>query len=700
MRTFTLSIASGKRQVAFNAIYETQVTIKSLEDLNQAVQWDNTAGIFKGDRRNNDNFISTDCLFMDCDNEHSESPSEWLTPDIIAKRLSDVEFAIVYSRNHMKDKKSKSARPRFHVYFPLSENIDKGKRIRELKELLLVLVPEFDSAAKDAARFFYGVENPQTEIHEGSLCVDEFLTIAGVELPDKDSQTNTNGNNTSSSETDTVFTDDSIDDSIPVGERHATLLKIAFDALTRYSESKAREIFDKACARCKPQKPIEETSRIWKYALEHVRAIKEKQKKILTLRIVEEALKELNISVQFDVIRKELRVSDLPDNSGHVSPSYYSLDAHSRSKLNAKILPLFLTSNFKSLNFGVSENFLNEAISTIADSHPYNPVLKMLDTTTWDNQNRIDDLFSVLGILDDIGYGNNMYRIFLKKWLHQAIALALNDDGSIGAEFVLILQGKQGLGKTNFFRALAVQADLFKEGCVIDTTNKDSLMENTKIWIAEIGELDATLKKEQAALKSFLTAHSDMYRKPYARTAERVERRTCFAGTVNPEAVIRDSTGSRRYAIIHVDSIDKVFIYKVMTPQWAVQLWRQVYETLYLPNPKGFYLTDEEREFAEMINERFTIEIEGESELRDSLRWTDDNLPIEEYSNGWTWKTLSALKDSVPSLKEERTKSPKLGLAIMRIIRSFGLEPEDFKRRIHGRTEYRLPAARPRYEMI
>ena len=135
-----------------------------------------------------------------------------------------------------------------------------------------------------------------------------------------------------------------------------------------------------------------------------------------------------------------------------------------------------------------------------------------------------------------------------------------------------------------------------------------------------------------------------------------------------------------------------------MTPEWAAQLWREVYETLYLPNPKGFYLSDAEMSQNEKINERYTIELEGESELRDLLRWEDDEIPIEEYTQCWKWETLTELKDEVENLKEEKIKSPKIGLAIMRIIRSLGLNPDDFKRRVHGRTQYRLPQRRSKYE--
>lgn len=711
MRAFTLSIAHGVRQNPKNKIYSTQATITSLDELAQAVQYDYVAGLFKNNERSNNNFIEADCIIMDCDNNHTDKPELWLTPEKLAERLHDVEFVIAYSRNHMKDKKEndgsiKTARPRFHAHFALSETVNKAARIRELKELLIVLVPEFDAAAKDAARFIYGVETPQGTFNEGSLCVDEFLAIEGVELPEKNSDTTTASIDTDTeTDKDTInttntATDNTTEGTIPIGERHGYLMKVAFEALSKYPESKAREIFDKACARCKPLLPIEEISRIWTWTAEHVKAykdsVKERQKKVLTLPIIEQTLQELNISVQFNVITKEFLCSELPLNNEHVPASYYKLHGLARSKNAAEILPFVLATHFKSKNYGVSESFITGAISAIANANPLNPVLEMLNSTTWDGHNRIYELAKVLGI-QERGYENDMYRIFLEKWLLQAVAIALNDDGDIGNEFVLILQGKQGLGKTNFFKALAMRHEWFREGVTIDMRNKDTYIEATECWIAELGELDSTLKKEQASLKAFITRNFDTYRRPYARKADKVERRTAFCGTVNPAQVIRDDTGGRRYVIIHVDNIDKTFIYRDMTPQWCAQLWRQVYETKYLMDAKGFYLNDSERAFVDSINENFTVELECESELRDSLAWcVDDNTtedaPIEEYAESWTWRTISELKKHTASL--DKLDARKIGRAITRIIQSLGLEPEKYSRRVRGTRQYKLPQTR------
>lgn len=584
MRRFTLSVNKGIRQEPNKPYPYTATEISSLDEFREVVRYDVSDTVFRNEYRDTKHFRSANVVGMDCDNDAVEDSEKWLSPEKLTEMLQGVEFVVCYSKSHMKDKEKgtkekviKSPRPRFHVFFPLSEAVDTSEKLKKLKDLLYYVRPEFDPSAKDAARCFYGVENPQVELHEGSICLDEYFIINGIELPKKESKEKREEAN---AEED--------GESIGVGERHNYLLKVAFDALSKYGDAKAREIFDKACLRCKPQKPLDEIQRIWSYALEKTKEIKERQRRVLTLSTVEETLEKLGISVEFDVIRKELRISDLPQNSEHVQASYYALDAYSRRKANVKLLPAFLMTYFKDKNFGVNESFINAAISNIADSHPYNPVRKMLEATTRDSESRLDVLYRVLGISNHLSYEAHMYRVLLRKWLHQAIAIALNDKGEVGDEFLISLQGRQGAGKTNFFRRLTVFSDLFAEGITVDVRDKDSIMKCTNVWIAELGELDSTLKKEQAALKSFLTAHYDTYRKPYGRSTERIERRTCFAGTVNPEASIRDTTGSRRYVFIHVENLDKEFIYNKMTPEWTMKLWREVYETLYLPNPKGF----------------------------------------------------------------------------------------------------------------
>lgn len=470
-------------------------------------------------------------------------------------------------------------------------------------------------------------------------------------------------------------------------EENTPLFTQALSLLKQYGEKKARDLYDKACEKCNPPLPAGEVIRTWNRALNLAKGIedrvRERQRKVLTLRVIEQTLRDMNISVRFNVITKAVEISALPPDNENAPEAYYSLDETARLKATSEILPSFLMSHFKSKNYGVSDRFITDAISALASTNPLNPVLDLLNATTWDGHDRIADLYPVLGITND------MHRSFLRKWLHQAVSLALNDAGDLNSDFVLVLQGRQGLGKTNFFRALAMRPDFFQDGAVIDMRNKDTIIQATSTWITELGELDATLKKEQASLKAFITANFDTYRKPYARKAEKIERRTCFCATVNPTEAIRDDTGSRRYAFIHIDSMNKDFLYNVMTPEWCAQLWRQVYETLYLRlGRKGFYLNEEERAFIEASNNNFTVMLDGESELLDGLEWESD-------IDSWRWTTIKALEARCLYLKDKRIDTRKIGRALTKILSkiatSRGTTVDEYKRLVHGRTQYWLP---------
>ena len=123
----------------------------------------------------------SDCLPMDCDNSNPNplqadlSESEWKTPEDVKSAFPNVPFYVVYSRNHMKEKDGKRARPKFHVYFPLKSGFKSIKKYEALKQVALAAFPYFDNNAIDGARFFFGVENPKVEYFAGDIKIDEFL---------------------------------------------------------------------------------------------------------------------------------------------------------------------------------------------------------------------------------------------------------------------------------------------------------------------------------------------------------------------------------------------------------------------------------------------------------------------------------------------------------------------------------------------
>lgn len=72
--------------------YPHAAEVHDEESLAAAVRFDYVAVEYKNGYRNNANFIQTNCLVLDCDNDHSEDSAEWITPQQLRDALPDVTF--------------------------------------------------------------------------------------------------------------------------------------------------------------------------------------------------------------------------------------------------------------------------------------------------------------------------------------------------------------------------------------------------------------------------------------------------------------------------------------------------------------------------------------------------------------------------------------------------------------------------------
>lgn len=229
-----------------NCLYPNVCIIENMADLMAAVEKDHVTGRFRGNYRSSGNFELSDCEVMDCDNDHSEDPDEWITPEILADRLDDIDFALTPSRNNMKEKEGKSARPRFHAYFPHAQIRD-AKACAALKHQLHERLPFFDGNALDAARFIYGTPCPDALWHEGEMTIDEWLAP-------KD------------------------DRSIPQGQRNSTMSRFAGKVVTRYGATdRAHEIFLEQAEKCDPPLDDEELSKIWASACRFAKKVQSQE---------------------------------------------------------------------------------------------------------------------------------------------------------------------------------------------------------------------------------------------------------------------------------------------------------------------------------------------------------------------------------------------------------------------------------------
>lgn len=238
-----------------NCIYPDTVVVTDAEGLQQAVKHDHVCAEYRSNYRSIDNFIRSDVVVMDCDNDHSEDPDEWMTPEKLEHLLGDYSYAVAFSRHHMKDKPGKGVRPRFHVYFEINEITDPDL-YAGLKRGIRKRFPFFDGQAMDAARFIFGADTGMVIWHEGWTTVDEETEPVMEEPgdgPDGRDSCRMGG-------------------VIPQGYRNSTLSHFAGKALKRFGETeKAGQVFMEEAAKCDPPLGEDELKGIWSSAVRFFR---------------------------------------------------------------------------------------------------------------------------------------------------------------------------------------------------------------------------------------------------------------------------------------------------------------------------------------------------------------------------------------------------------------------------------------------
>lgn len=245
---FTLS-HSGQTGIQTTTVYPHQVMISDKTTLQKVALFDHVAGLFTNNTRSNANFIKSDVLVMDIDNDHTDNSDEWVTEELLKDIFADYNFALVTSRNHLVQKGDKAARPKFHIYFQINEITDKDTYAL-LKEELVNRYGIFDTNAKDAARFFFGNPNAQVLWHDSWLTIDEDLLDDMVAQDDEE-------------DFDADFYQPTTGP-ITEGSRNSTMSVFAAKILKRLGVTKeARDGFDEQALKCVPPLEKAELDTIW-----------------------------------------------------------------------------------------------------------------------------------------------------------------------------------------------------------------------------------------------------------------------------------------------------------------------------------------------------------------------------------------------------------------------------------------------------
>lgn len=237
---------------------------------------------------------------------------------------------------------------------------------------------------------------------------------------------------------------------------------------------------------------------------------------------------------------------------------------------------------------------VREAIEIIARKNAFHPIRDYLDRLQWDGTERVDRLF-----IDYLGADDDPYhRTTGKLTLLAAVTRAFEPGHKF--DYVPVIEGGQGVRKSTFIEALAVQPEWFGElsSDFGDTARMVESMQGR--WILELAEMSGMNRSDVNDIKKFVTQTEDRVRLAYERSAANYPRQSIIMGSTNDDAYLRDDTGGRRFWPIRCNVHRVGGSIPIETLRGNLdQLWAEavtIYRQMRAEQPHGtlpLYLTDE-----------------------------------------------------------------------------------------------------------
>ncbi len=223
----------------------------------------------------------------------------------------------------------------------------------------------------------------------------------------------------------------------------------------------------------------------------------------------------------------------------------------------------------RELQFHASVASIKRELITLAHEHRHHPVIDYLDGLDWDGTKRLDRwLVDYAGAAD-----TELNRAFARKVLIAGVR-RIRKPG-VKFDTMLVLEGKQGAGKSQLAARLAVRPEWFCDSLDLNSDDKTKAEILQRAWIVECQELDGMNKSTSQKLKRFMSSPSDTFRKAYARDAGEYRRHCIIVGTTNEDTYLRDLTGNRRFWPVQAGDIDLEGFSAIVDQLWAEASMRE-----------------------------------------------------------------------------------------------------------------------------
>ncbi len=296
-------------------------------------------------------------------------------------------------------------------------------------------------------------------------------------------------------------------------------------------------------------------------------------------------------------------------------------------------------------------NFI-EGLTMAAYELSFHPVREYLDNLKWDGEHRGENI-----LIDYMGAEDTEYtRAVLIKMLLAAITRVYHP----GSKFdcMLVLQGKQGLGKSELIKRLAHNIEWFSDNKV-DIDDSKKVIENYGgRWLIEIAELDGFNKKENGAIKRFITTIQYISRMAFMKSTTTYLVQYILFGTTNEPKFLTDKTGNRRFWVVKCDPEKVRKNVFDLSENDINQIWAEIlimYKEYKEKGCKNYLLLNEkQKKYVEEIQKDFTKDDLGDV-IQDKFNF---DAPTEKWCKSTPTDLLSRLNlsDSEKRLAKQNLK--------------------------------------------
>ena len=249
-----------------------------------------------------------------------------------------------------------------------------------------------------------------------------------------------------------------------------------------------------------------------------------------------------------------------------------------------------------------TEKKIKSAINVVAMENKYHPIQEKLNSLVWDKKERIKDV-----LYHFLGADRNVYTYeAMKVLLLGAISRVFRPGTKF--EYMLILVGGQGAGKSTFFRFLDMNDSWFTDDLKkLDDENVFRKMQGH--LIIELSEMIATASARSIEdIKSFISRQSDIYKVPYETQPKDRPRQCVFGGTSNAmDTLPLDRTGNRRFmpVMVYPERAEcHILDNEASSREYIEQVWAEAMEIfrsgefrLMLGKESAEYLKDYQKQF-------------------------------------------------------------------------------------------------------